>query len=580
MIPKDIEIAQQAKLRPVQEIAAEIGVLDDELIPYGRDVAKIDQKILKRLTTTAGDFRYVAVTAITPTPFGEGKTTTTVGLTQGLGRLGRRAACAIRQPSLGPTFGIKGGAAGGGYSQVLPMERFNLHLTGDTHAVAVAHNLIAAAVDARLYHEGRWSDAYFEKRGLAKINMDPNQVSWRRVIDISDRGLRNIITGLGDAGDGPMRQSGFDIAVASELMAILALSTDLADMRRRVGRTVVAFDRSGKPVSCDDIGVGGAATVLLRDALAPNLLQTLEGQPAFVHSGPFANIAHGNSSIMADLVGSRLGGYLITESGFGSEMGLEKFFDIKCRASGLRPHAVVMVATIRALKSHGGGPSLRAGVKPDAAYSTERLDLVQEGLANLRAHIAIATRFGAPIVVAINVFPGDSAAEIELVRAAAIEAGAVDAVMSTHFTDGGAGAEKLAEAVVAACERPSETRLLYEVDMPLREKIELLATTLYGAKGVEFASQALDQIKRYTELGWNDMPICMAKTPLSLSHDPTRKNVPTDYMFPVREIRAGVGAGFLYPLSGDVRIMPGLPATPAFMNVDIDVETGMVRGLF
>ncbi|TVR02270.1 MAG: formate--tetrahydrofolate ligase [Spirochaetaceae bacterium] len=580
MIPQDIEIAQGATLRPIQEIAAEIGVRDEELVPYGRDVAKIDLGILRRLTSVAEDFRYVAVTGITPTPFGEGKTTTTVGLTQGLGRIGKRAACAIRQPSLGPTFGIKGGAAGGGYSQVVPMERFNLHLTGDTHAVSIAHNLIAAAVDARIYHEGRWSDAYFEKRGMRRLNIDPYQVSWKRVLDVSDRALRSIVTGLGDTGDGPMRQSGFDIAVASELMAILALSTDLGDMRARIGRTVVAFDRTGKPISCDDLEVAGAATALMRDALSPNLLQTLEGQPAFVHAGPFANIAHGNSSIMADLVASRLGGFLVTESGFGSDMGLEKFFDIKCRASGLRPHAVVMVVTVRAVKSHGGGPALRAGVKPDAAYSTERLDLVEEGLANLRAHLAISRRFGVPVVVAVNAFPSDTAAELEMVRAAAVEAGAVDAVVCTHFTDGGAGAEALAEAVATACESPSKPELLYPSEMPIRDKIELLATGIYGAARVEYGAVAEEAIDRFTELGWGSFPICMAKTPLSLSHDPALRNAPRGFTFPVPEVRAAVGAGFLYPLSGSVRIMPGLPAKPAFMSVDVDTESGLIRGLF
>lgn len=575
----DIEIAQAAKLQEIGAIGEAAGLTTEELIPYGKQIGKVDLNLFRRLTEPAGDFRYIDVTAITPTPFGEGKTTTTVGLTQGLGAIGKKASCAIRQASMGPTFGIKGGAAGGGRSQIVPMEDFNLHLTGDIHAVSVAHNLVAAAIDARLYHEGRWSDAYFEKNGIRKLDLDPYGVAWNRVVDINDRALRNIILGLGEKADGPMRQSGFDIAVASELMAVLALSRGLRDLRERVGKIVAAYDRKGNPLTLEDFEVAGAVTVLLKEAIKPNMMQTLEGQPAFVHTGPFANIAHGNSSVLADLVGSRLGGYLVTESGFGSDIGMEKFFDIKCRASGLMPHAVVMVATVRALKMHGGGPAVKPGRPLDSAYTEENLELLEKGLDNLRAHVENASNFGVPVVVAINGFGTDTESEWNAIAEAARMSGAYDAVVTTHFADGGPGAAKLAEAVVKACEAPRNPRFLYDLESPIIDKIETIATKLYGAGRVEYTPEARKKIEMYTERGWDKMPICVAKTPLSLSHDPTLKGRPRDYTFPIRDIRAGVGAGFLYPLAGDIRTMPGLPSKPAFGGIDIDVETGKVTGI-
>jgi formyltetrahydrofolate synthetase len=576
----DIEIAQAAKLKDIGTIADQAGLDASELIPYGRNIAKVDLSVFNRLKKPAGDFRYIDVTAITPTPFGEGKTTTTVGLTQGLGHIGKRSACAIRQASMGPTFGIKGGAAGGGYSQIVPMEDFNLHLTGDIHAVSVAHNLVAAAIDARLYHESRWSDAYFEKNGIPKLNLDPYGVAWNRVVDINDRALRNLILGLGEKTDGPIRQSGFDIAVASELMAVLALATGLKDLRERIGRIVAAWDKKGNPVSLEELQVAGAVTVLLREALKPNMMQTLEGQPAFVHTGPFANIAHGNSSVLADLVGSRLGGYLVTESGFGSDIGMEKFFDIKCRASGLMPNAVVMVATVRALKMHGGGPAVKPGRPLDPAYTEENLELLEAGLDNLRAHVENASNFGVPVVVAINGFGTDSEKEWQAIHDAAVASGASDAVVTTHFADGGKGAAKLAEAVVEACEKPREPKFLYDLDLPITDKIEKIATSLYGASSVEYTPEAKKKIDQYTEMGWEKLPICVAKTQLSLSHEASWKGRPKGFTFPVRDIRASVGAGFLYPLAGDIRTMPGLPSKPAFMGVDIDMESGKIVGLF
>ncbi|MFW6250343.1 MAG: formate--tetrahydrofolate ligase [Alkalispirochaetaceae bacterium] len=575
----DIEIAQAANLKEIGAIAAEQGLQENELIPYGRSIAKVDLSLFERLERPAKDFRYIDVTAITPTPFGEGKTTTTVGLTQGLGHIGKKASCAIRQASMGPTFGIKGGAAGGGYSQIVPMEDFNLHLTGDIHAVSVAHNLVAAAIDARLYHESRWSDAYFEKNGIPKLDLDPYAVAWNRVVDINDRALRNLILGLGDKSDGPLRQGAFDIAVASELMAVLALATGLKDLRERVGRIVAVYDKKGKAVTLEDMQVAGAVTVLLKEALKPNMMQTLEGEAAFVHTGPFANIAHGNSSVLADLVGSRLGGYLVTESGFGSDIGMEKFFDIKCRASGLMPNAVVMVATVRALKMHGGGPAVKPGRPLDSAYTEENLELLSAGLDNLRAHVENAANFGVPVVVAINGFQTDSEKEWKAIEEAAVASGASAAVVTTHFAEGGKGAAELAEAVVEACEKPSEPKFLYDLDLSINEKIEKIATTLYGASSVDYTPEARKKIDQYTENGWDKLPICVAKTPLSLSHDPAVKGRPKDYSFPVRDIRASVGAGFLYPLAGDIRTMPGLPSKPAFMGIDIDVESGKILGL-
>lgn len=578
-VPSDIEIAQAADLRPVLDIARSVGLTEDDLEMYGKLKAKVHLDVREKLKDRP-NAKYVDVTAITPTPLGEGKTTTTIGLTQALGYIGHKSIAAIRQPSMGPTFGIKGGAAGGGYSQVVPMEEFNLHFTGDIHAISVAHNLCAAAIDARIYHESRWSDAYFARLGLHKLNIDPYSITWNRVVDMNDRALRSIIVGLGPKSDGPPRQTGFDITVASELMAILALTTSLEDMRKRIGRVVVGTDqkiRNPTPITTEDLNVAGAMTVLMKDAIMPNLLQTLEEQPAFVHAGPFANIAHGNSSVMADLLGIKMGKFLVTESGFGADIGMEKFFDIKCRASGLIPNAVVLVATVRALKMHGGGPKVVAGRPLNKAYTEENLELVRRGVCNLETHIKIARKFGIPVVVAINAFHTDTQAEWDVVREAALRAGAFDAVVTRHWAKGGEGAAKLAEAVVKATDEPSDFKFLYDVEQSIKDKIETLAREVYGADGVDYSPEAEAKIKLYTSLGYDKTPICMAKTHLSLSHDPALKGVPTGYTFPIRDIRASMGAGFLYPLAGEMRTMPGLPSKPAFMGIDI--VDGRIVGL-
>lgn len=585
VVPSDLEIAQAAKVRPILEIAEKLGLTIDDLDLYGRTKAKVHLSVLEKFKDRPYG-KYVDVTAITPTPLGEGKTTTTIGLTQALGRLGYNAVTCIRQPSMGPTFGIKGGAAGGGYSQVIPMEEFNLHLTGDIHAISVAHNLVAAAIDTRMYHESRQSDEALARRGVKRLDIDPDSITWNRVVDVCDRSLRQIKIGfnddkLQDGRPSPIfpRSTGYDITVASELMAILALTTGLQDLRQRVARVVVGTTRGGQPVTLEDLGVAGAVTVLLKDAIMPNLMQTLEGQPAFVHAGPFANIAHGNSSILADQIALRLGEYVVTESGFGADIGMEKFFNIKCRYSGLIPNAVVLVATIRALKMHGGGPKVTPGQPLDPAYTSENLALLEAGGANLAKHIDIARKFGVPVVVAVNRFPTDTDAEVALVKKIADEAGAEAAVMSDHWARGGAGAIELAEAVVDACQKPSNFRFLYPLDLPIKEKIEIIAREVYGADGVEYQPLAEQQIERYERAGFGNLPICMAKTHLSLSHDPSLKGVPTGFTIPVREVRASVGAGFVYPLLGEMSTMPGLPTTPAFMNIDID-ENGNVVGLF
>lgn len=574
----DIEIAQAATARPIAEIARRAGLSEDQWLPWGRNIAKVDPAAGR--PARHSEARYVDVTAITPTPLGEGKTTTTVGLTQGLGAIGKRAMCAIRQPSMGPTFGIKGGAAGGGMSQIIPMEEFNLHLTGDIHAISAAHNLIAAAIDNQIYHESRWSDAFFEKRGMRKLSINPYTISWNRVVDLNDRALRNVITGLGELADGPPRQGGFDITVASELMAILALATDLADLRARIGRIVVASNRTGNPVTTEDLGVAGAATVLLRDALWPNLLQTLEGQPAFVHAGPFANIAHGNSSVIADKVALAQGGFLVTESGFGADIGMEKFFDIKCRVSETFPDVVVLVATVRALKMHGGGPKVTPGQPLAAEYKQENLALLKAGLDNLRAHLATATAFGVPVVVAINAFDTDTEAEWALIREAAQTAGAFDAVVTRHHAEGGEGARDLAEAVATAAKQPAQPRFMYDLSSGLEDKLRTVATAVYGARDIDVSPQARDQIRLFEDRGYGELPVCIAKTHLSISHDPALKNAPKDFVFPIRELRPSVGAGFIYALAGDIRTMPGLPSQAAYRGIDIDPDTGTIRGLF
>lgn len=619
-VPSDIEIAQAAELKPISLVAQELGLETDEIEFYGPYKAKVKLEILERLKDVPNG-KYVDVTAITPTPLGEGKTTTTVGLSQALGaHLGKRVMTCIRQPSQGPTFGIKGGAAGGGYSQVVPMEDFNLHLTGDIHAITAANNLLAAAIDVRMLHEAEATDEQLferlfpkDKKGerhftsnmvarkaklgitcadpeemsaeersrFCRLDIDAETITWRRVMDTSDRFLREITVGQGPNEKGRERRTGFDITVASEIMAILALTTSLADMRRRFGEIVIGLNRRGEAINVDDLGVAGAMTVLMRDAIKPTLMQTLEGTPVFVHAGPFANIAHGNSSILADKIGLKLADYVITESGFGSDMGMEKFFDIKCRYSGLKPDVVVLVATVRALKMHGGGPKVVAGKPLDQAYTNENLPLLKEGLSNLLAHISIARKYGIPVVVAVNSFATDTEAELNLVREAAIEqGGASAAVVSRHWELGGEGARELAEAVVAAAEQPSDFKFLYPLERSIKEKIETIAREVYGADGVDYSPEAEERIAEYTRLGFDKLPICMAKTHLSLSHDAALKGVPKGFRIPVRDVRASVGAGFLYPLLGTMTTMPGLPTRPAFYDIDIDLETGKVTGLF
>jgi methylenetetrahydrofolate dehydrogenase (NADP+)/methenyltetrahydrofolate cyclohydrolase/formyltetrahydrofolate synthetase len=618
-VPSDIEIAQAARMKPIGEVAEELGLLPEELELYGPYKAKVKLSVLNRLKDVP-DGQYIDVTAITPTPLGEGKTTTTVGLSQALGaHLGYRVFTCIRQPSQGPTFGIKGGAAGGGYSQVVPMEEFNLHLTGDIHAITAANNLMAAAIEARMLHESEATDEQLfnrlcpvDKKGkrrfglgllgrlkklgiekndpdtltaeersrLVRLDINPETLTWRRVMDTSDRFLRGITVGKGPEEAGHERETGFDIAVASEIMAILALTTGLADMRERIGKIVVALNKQGEPVTAEDLGVAGALTVLMKDTIKPNLMQTLEGTPVFVHAGPFANIAHGNSSIIADKIALKLADYVVTESGFGADIGMEKFFDIKCRASGLLPSVVVLVATVRALKMHGGGPKVVAGKQLDAAYTDENLDLLGKGLGNLLHHIGIARKYGIPVVVAVNRFATDSPAELELIRKVAIEqGGAEDAVVANHWEMGGEGAVDLARAVVKAASKPRNFRFLYPLDLSIKEKIETIAREVYGADGVDYSPEAEAQIADYTRLGFDRLPICMAKTHLSLSHDAALKGVPKGFRVPVREIRASVGAGFLYPLIGKMSTMPGLPTRPAFFDIDIDLETEQIIGL-
>ncbi len=578
-VPSDIEISRAATPKPITEIAQLAGVLPDELEPYGDVKAKIKLSVLDRLAGNPSG-KYIDVTAITPTPLGEGKTTTAVGLTQALGLIGKNVILCIRQPSMGPTFGIKGGAAGGGYSQVIPMEEFNLHLTGDIHAVSIANNLLAAAIDARLKHEAHRDDESWAKTGLPRLNIDPDTITWRRVVDVNDAALRFIEVGESDNWlDGPNRKTGFDISVASEIMAILPLAADAKDMRERLGRIIIGMNKAGDPVTAEDIGCAGAMMVLMKDAIKPNLMQTLEGQASFVHAGPFANIAQGNSSIIADKIALKLTDYVVTESGFGADIGMEKFFDIKCRTSGLVPNCVVLVGTIRALKMHGGGPKVTPGKPLPREYVEENLDLLEKGLCNLIRNIEIAKMFGIPVVVAINQFPDDTKAEMEMARKAAEDAGAEAAVVSNHWAEGGKGSVDLAKAVVAACKQPADLKLLYPDDMSIKEKIETVAKKVYKADGVEYSEKAERQIASYEKAGLSHLPMCMAKTHLSLSHDPTLKGVPTGFIVPVTEVRAAAGAGFLYPLLGTMRTMPGLPSRPAFLAVDLD-EQGEVVGMF
>lgn len=577
-IPSDLDIAQAAQILPIAVMAEKLGLSEDDYELHGNTKAKVRLTVLKKFADNPTG-KYIDVTAITPTPLGEGKTTTTIGLTQGLGKIGKNSVACIRQPSQGPTFGIKGGAAGGGYSQVVPMEDFNLHLTGDIHAVGAAHNLIAAAIDARWYHESRLQGDKWDRHNLPRLNIDPYAIPWRRVVDINDRALRNVIIGLGPKADGLERQTGYDISVASELMAILALTTGLSDLRERIGRMVVANAMDGNPITAEDMKVAGAATVLMKDTLMPTLMQTLEGQPVFVHAGPFANIAHGNSSILSDQIALKLADYVVTESGFGADIGMEKFFNIKCRYSGLVPDAVVLVATVRALKMHGGGPRVIPGRDLPAEYTNENLDLLQAGMVNLVAHLKNAQKFGIPVVICINRFATDTDAELDAIMQGALEAGASDAIVSNHWETGGEGAQALAEAVVAAAEKPSQFEFLYPLDLPIKEKIDLIAREIYSASEVDYSATADKQIKQFEAQGFGNLPICMAKTHLSISHDPSLKGAPSGYTLPVREVRASVGAGFIYPLVGEMRTMPGLGVKPAYMNVDID-EDGNVVGLF
>jgi len=559
----DLEIAQKATMKPIVEIARALGIRDDELELYGNYKAKVDLKILDRLAGKPVG-KYIDVTAITPTPLGEGKTVTTIGLSQALGFIGKRVCTCIRQPSLGPVFGIKGGAAGGGYAQVIPMEDFNLHLTGDIHAVGLANNLAAAFVDNHIYHGN-------------PLGIDPYGQSIRRVVDISDSwALNDIITGL---GSGIVRRTGFDIAVASEVMAILGLTTGLQDIRKRLARMIVAYTRDGKPVTCEDLKVAGAMAVLMKDAIKPNLMQTLEHTPCFVHAGPFANIAHGNSSILADFMATKLSDYVVTESGFGADIGMEKFLNIKCRMSGLVPDCVVLVASIRALKMHSGRFRVVAGKPLDAGLLREDTKAVADGCCNLEKHVENVRMHGLPCVVAINSFATDTPAEIAVVAEKARAAGATAVARSNVWAEGGKGGAELAEAVVAACKAPKNFKFLYELDWPIKKKIETIATKAYGAAKITYEKAAEDAINKYTSLGLDKLPICMAKTHLSLSHDPALKGRPTGYTFPVRDVRASVGAGFLYPLCGTMRTMPGLPTSPAGEKVDIDGE-GKVLGLF
>lgn len=563
-VEPSIEIARRVDLRPIEKIAEQMGIGPDLLELHGPLIAKIDLRAIERLADRPRA-RYVVVTAITPTPLGEGKTTTTIGLGQGMQVIGRRATIAIRQASMGPTFGIKGGAAGGGYSQVGPFESLNLHLTGDMHAVTAAHGLLAAMVDNHLFHGNG-------------LGLDPHAISWRRVLDVNDRSLRNIVTGLGSRLDGTPRETGFDITAASEVMAVLALATSLRDLRDRLGRIVVGYTHDGEPVTSEQLRAGGAMTVIMRDAIKPNLLQTLEGTPALVHAGPFGNIAHGNSSVLADLIGIHAGEYLITEAGFGADMGAERFFNIKCRTSGLAPDAAVIVATVRALKAHSGRYRVVAGRPLPPEILEENPDDVSLGAANLLKQIEIVRLHGVRPVVAINAFGQDHASEHEAIREIAASVG-VRAAVCTHFVDGGKGAAELAEAVVEACEEPSAFRMLYESEMSLADKIETIATRVYGADGVDYAQEAARDLAKFEKAGLGRLAICIAKTHLSISSDPALKGAPTGWRLPVRAARASAGAGFIYVLSGEMRTMPGLPSNPAAEQIDIDAD-GNVVGLY
>ncbi|KAI3721932.1 hypothetical protein L2E82_32952 [Cichorium intybus] len=620
-VPADIDIANSIVPLHISEIAKDLNLNPDHYDLYGKYKAKVLLSVFDELKEREDGY-YVVVGGITPTPLGEGKSTTTVGLCQALGAfLDKKVVTTLRQPSQGPTFGIKGGAAGGGYSQVIPMDEFNLHLTGDIHAITAANNLLAAAIDTRIFHENTQTDkALFNRlvppnkegvrtfndimfRRLKKLNItktkpedltpeevnkfarldiDPDSITWRRVMDVNDRFLRKITVGQGPDEKGMVRETAFDISVASEIMAVLALTTSLSDMRERLGKMVIGNSKSGEPVTADDLGLGGALTVLMKDAIHPTLMQTLEGTPVLVHAGPFANIAHGNSSIVADKIALKLvgpGGYVVTEAGFGSDIGTEKFMNIKCRYSGLKPQCAIIVATIRALKMHGGGPLVTAGKPLDRAYVNENVGLVEAGCVNLIRHIENTKAYGVNVVVAVNKFSTDTDAEIAAVKNAAIGAGAFDAVLCTHHAHGGKGAVELGIAVQKACENATQPlRFLYPLDISIKEKIEAIARS-YGASGVQYSEQAEKQIEMYSKQGFSGLPICMAKTQYSFSDNASAKGAPSGFVLPIRDVRGSIGAGFIYPLVGTMSTMPGLPTRPCFYDIDLDTETGRVKGL-
>ncbi|HEX5545604.1 MAG TPA: formate--tetrahydrofolate ligase [Nitrospira sp.] len=557
----DLEIAQSITLRPIVEIGSELGIRAEELILYGQDKAKVSLQVLNRLTTVQKG-RYVLVTAINPTPLGEGKTTTSIGLAMGLSRLGYRAALTLRQPSLGPVFGVKGGGTGGGHAQVVPMEDINLHLTGDAHAVAAGHNLLSAFLDNHLFHGNT-------------LSIDPQRTVWPRALSISDRALREIMLG----GETDRRPGQFVITEASEVMAALALAKDQRDLRERLGRILVGLTKAGTPVTAEELRCVGSMAVLLKDALMPNLVQTLEGTPAFVHTGPFGNIAHGNCSIISDVIALRCADFVVTEAGFGSELGAEKFFNIKCRASGFAPTVAVVVATLRALKLHGGGGVAKAGVALPSSLTGPNREALSKGIVNLEQHVANALAHGVPVVVAVNAFKDDPQDELDWVRDQSLKMGAAAAAVSTHWADGGKGAEELAAAVVKTSERPAHFTHLYELSWPIRKKIETIATRMYGAAGVTFEPEAERQIETAEALGYGGLPVCMAKTPLSLSHDPVLKGRPSGFTVPIRELRILAGAGFVTAVCSGIQLMPGLPKKPAGERINLDTQSGKIVGL-
>jgi formate--tetrahydrofolate ligase len=581
-VMKDWQIAELAEqhMKPFLQVGREMGLLDDELIPMGRGLGKVDQRMVLDRIRKMPTGKYVDVTAITPTPLGEGKTTTTIGLVEGLGAIGKKVVGAIRQPSGGPTFNIKGSAAGGGIAQCIPLTPFSIRLTGDIDSITNAHNLAMVALTSRMQHERNYDDARLAKTGIRRLDVDPSRVTVKWAIDFCAQALRSITIGKGGKMDGYEMESGFQITVSSEVMAILAVARDLRDLRERIGRMVVAYSRGGKEITTADLKVDGAMTAWLVDAINPNLLQTVEGQPVFVHAGPFANIAIGQSSIIADEIGTRLGEYHVTESGFAADIGFEKFWNLKCRYSGLTPSAVVVVATIRALKMHGGGPAVKPGARLDEAYTKENVGLVEKGCENLLQHIEIVKKSGVRPVVCLNSFHTDASAEVACVRRIAEAAGAYVA-FSQHWLKGGEGARELAEAVVAASEEKHRFHFLYELTTPLRQRIELIAKEVYGADGVSYTDAALEKAKRFeADPEIAKMGTCMVKTHLSLSHEPDVKGRPRGWTLPIRDILLYRGAGFVVPVAGDIKLMPGTASEPAFTNVDVDVHTGRVKGLF